>query len=319
MLLVDALTVPNFDFESNELDLWREGGVTGCVVTVAANHSAREAIGLIGRWYEEIDRRRDSVVLAERSDDVWRAAEDGRLALILQFQNSRPIEYDLNLLTVYHRLGVRAIQLAYNQRNPVGDGCEEKGDAGLSGFGQTVVREMNRLGIIVDLSHTGRQTTLDALAHSTKPCIFSHSNARAVHDHPRNIDDEQIRVLAGNRGVIGINGIPAFLTSDPSPTVAHLIAHIDHIVDLVGPDHVCIGTDYGSDPTPAEHAALVRTGVWDPANYPPPPWRYPEGFANATQFPALAGQLAQRGYDDATVTKILGGNFLRVFGEVCDG
>jgi membrane dipeptidase len=317
MVLVDVLAVPAFDGDTNELDSWAAGGVGCCVVTVAAQHSARETIGLIGRWYEEIERR-DDLVLAQRSDDVREAAATGKLAVILQFQNSRPLEFDLNLLAIYWRLGVRAIQLAYNQRNAVGDGCEEPGDAGLSGYGQAVVREMNRLGIIVDLSHTGRQTTLDALTRSTRPCIFSHSNARAIHDHPRNIDDEQIRALAANGGIIGVNGIPAFVTADPSPTIDHVVAHISHIVQLVGPDHVCIGTDYGSDPTPAEYQTLVRNGVWDPANYPPPPWRYPEGFANATEFPNLADRLAGEGYDDATVDKIMGGNFLRVFAEVCD-
>jgi membrane dipeptidase len=325
-IAIDALVCldPGVETHLDFLNKWLESGVSCCLVTVATNHSARETIGLIGKWYRDFEDRHDNLLMATSAEDIRRAKKERKLAVVMQFQNTLPFEWDLNLLSVYHRLGVRAIQLTYNQRNLVGDGCEEISDAGLSEFGYSAIAEMNRLGILIDLNHTGRRTTLEAIEASSKPCVFTHSNVNALCANARNLTDEQIQAVAAKGGVIGINGIPAFVSKNNPPTLDEMIDHIDYVVDLVGPDHVGIGSDYGTDPTPEEYKEFVRLGVWKPENYPPPPWHFPVGFDYldrplvAPRYPNLTKRLLERGYSQETVRKIVGENFLRVFEIVWD-
>lgn len=265
----------------------------------ALHHFARQRA-----WFERDPKR---FLLVESVADIHRAQSEARLGISFHFQGAGPLGYDPNLIAPFYRLGIRWMILAYNARNPLGDGCHEPSDAGLSMLGRAFVREMNRVGMIIDASHAGKRTSLDILSASDKPIFFSHSNARALCDHERNIDDEQISALGRNGGMIGVNSIGAFVTADARSGPAGLADHIDHIVQLIGPDHVGLGLDvvfyqdfmlklYQSGPMMAER------------NYPRPPWDdlKPEAL------PELVGTLQTRGYDDATIAKILGGNFLRV-------
>jgi len=235
---------------------------------------------------------------------------------VFHFQNGAPIEYDLNLLEVYHRLGVRAIQLTYNVKNQIGDGCLERTNAGLSDLGIAAIKEMNRLGILVDLSHTGEQTTLDAMDASEKPVVFTHANVKAVCDHPRNLTDKQMRKLADVGGVMGLNGFPAFVRADtPAPTLDHLLDHLDYIVKKIGIDHAGLGLDYFHAPL-ADYQKRLVSGEWKPRDYPPPPWNYPQGIEDASRLGAIAPAMARRGYSDEDIMKVVGGNYLRVFRSV---
>jgi membrane dipeptidase len=237
------------------------------------------------------------------------------LAVVFQFQGSHPVEYQLELLEVYYRLGVRMIQLTYNHRSPVGDGCEEPNDAGLSRFGAAVVQEMNRLGMVIDLSHTGRRTTLDAIQVSDQPCVFSHSNVNGVHPNGRNIDDDQVRALAEKGGVIGVNAFPPFVSGDREPTVDQLVDHVDYIVQLVGDRHVSIGLDYYTRNLPMKvYEDNIRTGRWKRENYSPPPWRY--AVEDPTRIPEITCRLVQRGYPAESIHRIMGANLLGLFETV---
>jgi membrane dipeptidase len=206
----------------------------------------------------------------------------------------------------------------------VGDGCEEADDAGLSAFGRQVIREMNRVGMVVDLSHTGHRTTMEAMEASTAPCIFSHANARAVHPSRRNITDAQIDAVAAAGGVIGLNGFPAFVSRRRRPTLDDLLRHADHIAERVGVDHLSVGIDYYQGQWPfadarkarALYAERLAQGRWRPESYPPPPWRYPAGIEVPSKLPALTAGLRRRGYSERDVRKILGENLLRVFRRV---
>ena len=153
----------------------------------------------------------DNFMLVDTADDVTAAKQAGKLAISFHFQGTGPVESDLDMIEVYYSLGVRQMLLATNLRNMVGDGCKERTDCGLSRFGVLVIEEMNRVGMLVDGSHTGNRTTLDACEISKDPFIFSHSNPKAIFDHPRNITDEQIKASAATGGVIGINGVGCFL------------------------------------------------------------------------------------------------------------
>src|SRR4051812_7272565 len=160
---------------------WHQGGVTCAFATVTATRggaSMPNVITSMAGWLAKIRKHSDRLQLITSVADLERTKREGKLGVVFHFQNGTPIEYDLNLLELYHRVGVRAIQLTYNVKNQIGDGCLERTNAGLSDLGIAAVKEMNRLGILVDLSHTGEQTTLDAMEASGKPCVFTHANAK---------------------------------------------------------------------------------------------------------------------------------------------
>lgn len=263
------------------------------------HHFARER----ARFEREPDRFK----LVESVDDIHAAKAAGKLGIAFHFQGAGPLGYDPRLIAPFYRLGIRWMILAYNVRNPLGDGCHEPSNAGLSMLGAAFVREMNRVGMIIDASHAGKRTSLDIIAASEKPVFFSHSNARALCDHERNIDDEQIRAVGERGGMIGVNSIGAFVSADGRSGPDLIANHIDHIVQLIGPEHVGLGLDvvfyqdfmlklYDSGPMMAARG------------YPRPPWDdiKPEAL------PALVAALRSRGYDDTTLRNILGGNFLRI-------
>jgi membrane dipeptidase len=187
-----------------------------------------------------------------------------------------------------------------------------------------VIAELNRLGIVVDCSHTGYQTTMDAIEASAKPVIVSHGNVKAVCDSVRNLRDDQIKAIAAKGGVIGMNGFPAFVAKKTRPTLDDLIDHVDYIEKLVGVKHVSVGIDYYegqagvADDTMAKTAYdhVVRAGIWNPRDYPPPPWYYPQGIEMPDKLPNLTEALLRRGYSEQDVRGILGLNLIRVFKEV---
>lgn len=295
---------------------WLSGGASACVVSVAAWESCRETMDRLGETFRVV-RESDELSLATEVADIRAAKRDGKLAAVLHFQGTCPFEYNLDLAEVYARLGVRVVQLAYNVRSPAADGCEEPGNAGLSRFGRQLVAELNRLGIVVDVSHTGHTSSMEAVAASTAPVIASHSNAAAVHSSRRNLADDLIKAIAGSGGVIGANGYPAFVADTTKPTLDQYIDHMAYIADLVGPAHVGIGLDYTTrNPPMAEYEQLVADGHWSRESYPPPPWHYPGGLEDASGLPHLTQRLLQRGFSEQDVRGILGENWLRVFDAV---
>jgi membrane dipeptidase len=308
----------------NHYHRWRAGGVTAAAPTVAGDHNAAETLATLARWKRWFREHADDLLHVLRAEDIYRAKEQNKLGIIFHFQNTQPIEDNLDLVQVYQELGVRMIQLAYNKKNLVGDGCEERTDAGLSNFGVAMIREMNRVGIIVDLTHTGFRTTMDAMEVCEGPVVFSHSNAKAVHPSGRNLTDEQIKGVAAKGGVIGMNGFPAFVSAQERPTLDGLLRHVDYIAELVGTDHIGIALDYyegmatlaSPEQAQGQYEELVRAGRWNPANYPPPPYHYPASLSDPSEMPNITQELKARGYADADVQKILGGNWLRVIRQV---
>ena len=188
-------------------------------------------------------RQADSIVFVKTVEDILRAKNEGKLAVGFNSQGTEGLEGDKNLIEVFYDLGVRHMLFAYNQKNRAADGCHERTDCGLSRYGIKLVEEMNRVGMIVDLSHTGYKSTMDAIEVSEAPVIFSHSNAYALQAHPRNIRDDQIEGCARKGGVIGINGLGFFLGNNDIST-ENVLRHVDYIAQLVGPEHVGIGLDF---------------------------------------------------------------------------
>jgi membrane dipeptidase len=304
------------------LDWYIQGGATAVGPSVSGQSSA-ETLRILGDWLRFI-RENDRCTLVKRAADIERAKQQGKLGVFFHFQGTDPIENDLDLVDAYKEMGVGMIQLTYNVKNRVGDGASERTDSGLSYFGLGFVKRCNETRVIVDCSHTGYQTTMDAIEASTRPVVFSHANPKAVKDSPRNITDEQIKAVAATGGLVGAVGYPAFVSDSSRPTLDQFIEHIDYNIQLVGIDHVGIGMDYylgqhpvaDLDEAKAMYEASVESGRWRTDTYPPPPYYYPEGIGTPKELPNLTKRLLERGYKAVDVKKILGENWMRVFREV---
>ena len=270
-------TCPLLTHSPDHSSYYVEGGVTVVAPSLAANHDAGQAVKRIADWMNIIKERGHELMHVTEVEDFRRAKQLGKLGILFHFQNSLPLEQSIELVDVYRALGVRIIQLTYNVKNFVGDGCLERTDAGLSVFGVRLIKAMNRARIAVDCSHTGIRTTLDAMDVSEYPVVFSHSLAKSVCESPRNLTDEQIKRVAEMGGVIGINGFPPFVADKTRPTLDDLLKHVDYIADLVGIDHVGLGIDFEyidesmQEQSKAHYEYFVKTGQWNPEDYPPPP------------------------------------------------
>ncbi len=269
----------------------------------------------LARWHGHFVRYRDRLRLATRAEDIRASKADGRLAVLFNVQDASMLGRDLSVLDHLYGFGVRQVQLTYNTRNLIGDGCTERTDAGLSDFGVAVVQRLNELGVLIELSHCGRRTTLDAAAVSTRPVAAAHTAARSLHDIPRNKRDDELRAVAATGGVVGVLAIPSFVTEKPQATIEDVLNHIDYIVNLIGVEHVGIGTDRGvslETATREEYYAWLASLNFKPEVNPPWPPGV-DGLSCAADTPFLAEGLLRRGYDDAAVRRILGENFLRLY------
>ncbi len=295
------------------------GGMSAINATIAIWDDFESTIDAISSWYEIFEQNSDLVVPARSVDDIIAAHESGRCGVIFGWQNATPIGNDLRRIQIFHELGVRIIQITYNERNLVGNGCYELHDEGLSKFGQAVVAEMNRLGILIDLSHVGDKTTLDAIEHSETPVAITHANARSQDDHPRNKTDEAIKLLVEKGGVIGANGFPMFFPEGFESTLDHYLDRIDYLVQMVGPEHVALGSDMCTDQPREWFEWLFSSQGRIPAEnvaHTPEPYVHLNGFATEAEFQNIGAGLERRGYSATDVEKIMGGNWLRLFGEV---
>jgi membrane dipeptidase len=238
-------------------------------------------------------------------------------------QGTDAIEDNLDLVNLYRALGVGMVQLTYNVRNRVGDGCEERTDAGLSRFGIALIERLNSAKVIVDCSHTGLRTSLEAIEVSTAPVVLSHSNMASVHCSARNASKELIGAIARSGGIVGVVGFPAMVANTNRPSLDQFIAHIDAIVQHVGIAHVGLGIDFyaGQSGVSSDEEAIrgyeeaVRSGIWGAA-YPRPPHHYPTDMESPRMLRNLTSRLLTRGYGEEDVRKILGENWLRVMRAV---
>jgi len=299
------------EHKASILERYRAQGISYVSLTVGIDWAGvEETIRLIASERARIFGEPDRFMLVDKAADIGAARQSGKLAVSFNFQGSNGLGGDPAMLEVYHSLGLRQLILSYNSRNAAGDGCHEPADGGLSSYGRRLVAEMNRLGILVDCSHMGVRSSLEAIDVSSEPVVFSHSNARSVWNHERNITDEQIAACAARGGMIGVNGVGLFLgPNDASPDT--FVGHVDHIVQQVGIDHVGLGLDlvYFED---TMYRIFAESPSLFPAGYPDPPWN----FLQIESLGDVVEGLLQRGYCDDDVRKFLGLNFLRTASRV---
>ncbi|HEX4242423.1 MAG TPA: membrane dipeptidase [Steroidobacteraceae bacterium] len=259
---------------------------------------------LLHAFAAQLRSRPEQFILASSLDDVSLAVLQGKLAVAFDLEGSNMIGPDVEALRLFHDLGVRQMHLVYNRNNAAGGGCLDY-DIGLTAYGANLVRAVNRCGVIMDVSHSSLRTSLDVMSISTRPVVFSHANARALTEHPRNITDEQIKACAATGGVIGVTGISEFL-GDPRGRTDSMLRHLDYMVELVGPAHVGIGLDYVYGP------------MADPSSpYSPPAMKAWAATRRARdvepeQLPELMAAMQRAGYGEASVRQIAAGNFMRV-------
>jgi membrane dipeptidase len=307
----------------------RASGLTACNLTVSGVGSYADDYALtiqsIAYWNGEIAEHPEALMLVRRAADVAEAKRTGRLGLIYGFQDATPFGEDARRLDEFHGLGVRIYQLTYNRRNLVGDGCLEPADAGLSTLGLALIERLNARRGLIDLAHSGRRTAMEAIAASKQPVTISHTACAALVERPRNKTDAELRLMADKGGVVGIYLMP-FLRLDGQPMAEDLLRHIEHAVQVCGEDHVGIGTDgtvSGIELTPEytrfHHEFVdgrVKRGIAAPGESPDIYNLLPD-LNTPDRFDTIAQQLSRRGYSDARIEKILGGNFARLFAEVC--
>lgn len=297
---------------------WVESGITAACRQLSVS-STDSLLRSIVNVQAEFDHK-PWLVKARTASEVEHAHASGKRAGIVTSQESAGYGKDLGLLELAYDFGLRVQQLTYNNHNLIGGGCMEPNDAGLSKFGMQFVAKCNELGVIVDTSHCGRQTTLDACTHSSQPAVATHTGAAAVFKHERCKSDDELRALAGTGGVIGIFAMPWFVAPDPAETTLdHVLDHIDYVVNLVGADHVGIGTDWPMTQTQWMALAFKRlvapTIGFAPGDGPSTEWVH--GLKDYRSFGNITAGLVARGYSDADIVKIIGGNWLRVLRNVC--
>jgi len=295
------------------LDDWRGNGVNYLSINIGFDVlDWQQSLATLAAYRRFVVSHPDRYVLAGRLQDVDRAANEGKLAVTFDIEGMNALNGDVDMVDVYHALGVRQMLFAYNLTNQAAGGCHD-GDNGLTPFGRAVVERMNDVGILVDCSHVSHRTSMDLIEASTKPVVFSHSNPCAIWRHQRNIEDDQIKACAETGGVIGINGMGIFLgENDTAPET--IVRHIRHVAGLVGPRHVGFGFDYSPD-LDLDVGAILRSrpDYWPKGN------QYDTrdiGHAGPPLLPRIVEILLDDGFDEDDVRGMLGLNFRRVAEQV---
>jgi len=298
----------NRNSDLTELKRYSDAGVNFVSLNIGMDMDSFENVMQVtARFRNYIASNSDKYILALTVQDILEAKKSNKLAIAFDLEGSEPLLGNLNMISFYYDLGVRQMLLAYNKDNRASGGCME-GHIGLTDFGKDVIREMNQVGMVVDVSHMGYRATLDAFEVSSKPVIFSHSNPKSLREHARNITDEQIKACAKTGGVIGINGIGDFLTGTSSEIY---VQNIEYVLNLVGPEHVGLGVDYVID----KHE-LMDYIQGHPDVFPPEKFNDYLAMVEPEQIPEFTELLYQKGYSAEVISGIMGGNFLRVAGQV---
>jgi membrane dipeptidase len=297
-----------------DLALYAESGVDFVSINVGMDSTPPlDTLKVLSAFRRGVLQREDRFALVGSAPDVARAKAAGRLAIAFDLEGTEPLDGSLELIQTYYDLGVRTMLMAYNESNRAGGGCHGDPEIGLTTFGQAVVKEMNRIGMLVDATHCSRRTTFDLFDLSEAPVVFSHSVPAGVKKHPRNVDDEQMLACARTGGVIGINGVGIFLGDNDASTES-VVRAVDYSVQLVGPEHVGLGLDFVFDQD--ELTAFIEAN----ATTFPSGYGYTENgpmqFASPAQLPALTSALVKLGYSTDAIKGILGRNFYRVANQV---
>ncbi len=316
-LTIDGLNVSNWESENVYRDL-QKGNVNAINATTATWENFAQTLDKISSWYAKFKNRTD-IALIRNVNDIFQSADKGKVGIIIGFQNASPIENNLDYIYTFNELNVKIIQFTYHERNLLGNGCYERVDEGITNFGIDAIKIMNEVGILIDLSHVGIVTTMETIEYSEKPVAITHANPKSYHNIPRNKTDEALKLMASKGGIVGVTAIAPFLKKGDASTVEDYVDAISYTVDLVGIDHVAIGTDFTQD-QPEEFWKYIgsQQGTKFPSTFTDVTTaaNYPINFETPDKFPVLIGTMENKGFSKEEISKILGLNWIRVFESV---
>jgi membrane dipeptidase len=320
------------DAREQYLDMWNRSGVTVACGTFSGFDrlatAFESAVTKIANAHSIVDSLRENMMIVRRSSDIVQAHNEGKRGLIIDFQNTIALGDDLDRIDLFHGLGLRMVQLTYNLQNLAGDGCTETYQAGLTYFGREMVSRLNAANILVDVSHCSEQVGWDAMDVSTAPVIVSHSSSATVAQHDRGKTDDFARAIAEQGGYFGVVVIPGFIRETPGASMADVVRQIEHLVDVCGIDHVGIGTDKAGpgprtsnmiefpDTMPAGLPSDFNWSGFRIVEHRQTPEFDMDGFASFGDWPNITVALAEAGFSEDELRKLLGLNYLRIFQEV---
>ena len=322
-LVIDMLAPLKLDFRPSayavrltekEVRMFRDSGITAFhhAIGIGGPRAYENALAFMAGWQGFAGRSGNLFSLVGRVEDLDDAKEEQRIAVIMGIQNAAHFRQVADV-EAFYQLGLRCCQLTYNRQNLLGSGSTDRIDGGVSDFGAEIIKAMNDVGMLLDVSHCGDKTTLDAIDISSKPIAITHSNCRALNGHPRLKTDEAIRKLARKGGVMGITGVRNFVRDREPTNVEHIVDHIDHVVELVGIEHVGIGSDAdlnGYDDMPQDQLQKLRASY--KSSYAFRDKLDTDGYDHPRKIYDLTEALIGRGYSDASIMAVLGGNFRRL-------
>lgn len=319
MHLIDNLQYANWS--EKIFRQMREGGVDAVHATIVYHENFREMVANVEKWNRWFERFPDLIFLGRTGDDVRRARKEGRTAIFFGYQNPSPIEDDIGLVEICHTLGARFMQLTYNNQSLLATGCYEAEDSGITRMGKQVIREMNRVGLVVDMSHSAERSTLDAMEVSERPIAITHANPAFWHPALRNKSDDVLKALGQSGGMLGFSVYPHHLKDGPDCTLESFCQMIAKTAELMGAQNIGIGTDLCQD-QPDSVVEWMRVGRWTKeidygegsasnAGFPP----MPEWFNDNRDFHKIETGLKQTGFSDDEVAGIMGENWLRFYDE----
>ncbi len=325
-IVIDSLCSPLTDMDAppsaDTLAAIRQSGITAINFTIS-DPTFEGTVGNIAAVEAAVEQHPETFLIVRRHSDIARAKRENKIGLMLGFQYTAFLEEKPERIGMFHQLGVRIMQLTYNNRSLFGDGCLEPGNAGLSKAGIAAIKKMNDLGVAVDLSHSGYRTTSEGIIESKKPVLITHSGCAAVYAHPRSKPDEILKSLSDRGGYFGVYLMPYVVASPTVPTREHVLDHVMHAINVCGADHVGIGSDGSIQKTvlTAEQKAAFdkdiarrkQLGIGAPGEdrYP-----YVPDLNGPDHMEIIAAELAKRGQPASVIEKVLGANFQRIIGEI---
>lgn len=316
LIVIDGLQYSNWN--RTIFEQLRAGGVTMVHVTIAYHEQIRETLLRIGEWNQKFELHSDLIMAVKCADDIRRAKKLGKIGIMFGAQNCSPVEDDIAMVEIMRELNLMIMQLTYNNQSLLATGCYEAVDSGVTRFGRQVIKEMNRVGMIIDMSHSAEQSTLDAIEISERPIVISHANPLSFHHAKRNKSDTVLKALGESGGLLGFSLYPFHLKNGPDCSLNDFCDMVADTADLMGIDHIGIGTDLCQD-QPLSVLEWMRNGRWSKemdygegsksnADWPAPlSW-----FRDSRDFPNITNGLLARGFSPEEVAKIMGLNWLNL-------
>lgn len=317
MLTIDGLQYSNWS--RSIFQQMREGGLDCVHVTIAYHETCLETLRNIGKWNLMFEQHNDLICQVGSASELLKAKQEGKTGVVFGFQNCSPIEDDYSLVEIFHTLGVRFMQLSYNNQSLLATGCYEANDPGITRFGKQIIREMNRVGMVIDMSHSAEISTLEAIELSERPIAITHANPVFFEPALRNKSDAVIKALGETGGMLGFSLYPFHLKNGPDCTLAEFCEMVADTAEMMGVDHIGIGSDLCQD---QENSVVewMRNGRWSKttdygegsssnAGWP----KQPDWFSDSTHYARIAKGLSDHGFSDEDVEKVMGKNWLRFF------